>query len=596
MANNIPASINYTNRDFYSLRDDLIARVQSRVNSEGNVRWSGTDPSDFGVALLETFAYIGDITNYYIDRTANEGFLATAVQRQSVLDLAKFFDYTPSGYRQATIPVTITNKDTTTDITLLSGTTFVTSVTVGDVTSSVYFTLDTDTSITASSSVSATLSHGYSYTEALGTSTGTANQMFNLSKTPVVYGTVAVTVNDGNSEVYWSEVSHLSDYGPTSSVYNTTFDSSDIVTVTLGDGISGAIPTSGSAISATYTVGGGLVGNLSLNSAFTVYSTPAGANTPNVTVISTGQGTGGEDSESTDSIRVNVPSSLRTLKRAVSLADYRDLALSVNGVGKAVAKATQPNSVVLYVGPTASDTSTDYYPGMNAANTEVTTSWTALQSEVTTYFTDKTQIGVNVSVVPPTYVPVYAEVQYNSNSLYTHDQIIAAIKYQIVGGYGYNYLDFGTTIYPEQIENNLMNLAGLTSVKVISLYRTGGSVARANLIPTNGDYFVFMDSSTLVYPVASLKTLAISSGSFSPTLKPQVFSYSVNGTATSTVTFTPSVYDTTCVIKVNGTVVASGAASSAISTPSAATTIVTITVTTADGLSSNTYTMSITRA
>jgi hypothetical protein len=595
MANNIPAAINYTNRDFYSLRDDLISRIQYRLNTDGKVRWSGTDPSDFGVALVEAVAYIGDISNYYIDRVANESILATAVQRQSVLDIAALFDYTPIGYKQSSIAVNITNNDSVNGITLLQGTVFVTYVTINDVTSSLYFSLDSDISIAASATVSTTLSHGYSYTETLGTSTGLSNQKFTLSKSPIVDGTVQLTVNDGNSSVFWNQVSYLSDYGPTSAVYTSSFDSNDLVTISLGDGISGAIPTFGSVISATYTVGGGLVGNISANNSFTVFSVPSNAFTPLVTVFSTSAGTGGEDSESTDSIRVNVPASLRTLKRAVSLADYKDLALNISGVGKAFARASQPNSVIVHIGPTVSDTSSDYYPGLNATNTAVTSSWTALQSDVLAYFSDKTQIGVNVSVLPPTYVPVQAEVQYNSNSLYTHDQIINAIKYQIVGGYGYNYLNFNTTIYPEQIENNLMNLAGLTSVKVINLYRVGGSVARTTLVPTNSDYFVFTDANTTVYPVASLKTLTISSGSFSPTFKSQLFSYNVTGATTTTVTLTPTVWDATCVIKVNGTTVTSGSASSAISTPTGATTAITITVTTADGSSTNTYTINVIR-
>lgn len=89
-----PATIDYTNRDFYSLRQDLIARVKSRIPS-----WYGSDPSDFGLALVEAFAYLGDVTGYYIDRVANEGTLATASQRASIINLAQIYGYTPAGYQ-----------------------------------------------------------------------------------------------------------------------------------------------------------------------------------------------------------------------------------------------------------------------------------------------------------------------------------------------------------------------------------------------------------------------------------------------------------------------------------------------------------------
>jgi hypothetical protein len=317
--------------------------------------------------------------------------------------------------------------------------------------------------------------------------------------------------------------------------------------------------------------------------------------TATVTATATSAGTGGENAESTDSIRVNVPKALRTLSRAVSLADYKDLALSISGVGKALAKANQQNSVVLYVGPSVSDTSLDFYPGLDSANVATTSSWKNLQSNITTYFEDKTQIGVNVSVVPPTYVPVKTEVQYNSNNLYTHDQVINGIKYQIVGGYGYNYLDFNTTIYPEQIESSLMNIAGITSVKVTKLYRTGGSVARTTLVPTNGEYFVFMDENTVAYPVASLKTMVLSSGSLSPTFQSHIFTYNSTNVSTSTIALTPTVWDTSCVITVNGNVVTSGSASSTISTPASATTTISVKVTSADGTSSNGYVITVVR-
>ena len=44
---NIPLSVDYTGRDYYSLREALIARIQDRIPE-----WTASDPSDFGVALV----------------------------------------------------------------------------------------------------------------------------------------------------------------------------------------------------------------------------------------------------------------------------------------------------------------------------------------------------------------------------------------------------------------------------------------------------------------------------------------------------------------------------------------------------------------
>ena len=92
-----PLSIDYTNRDFYSLREELIARVKERVPE-----WYGTDSSDFGVALVEAFAYMGDVISYYTDRVAHESNILTASQRSSIINLAKTYGYNPAGYQAAT--------------------------------------------------------------------------------------------------------------------------------------------------------------------------------------------------------------------------------------------------------------------------------------------------------------------------------------------------------------------------------------------------------------------------------------------------------------------------------------------------------------
>lgn len=109
MTNQVPTSVDYTNRDYYALRSVLISRIQNNFQGTGK-QWAGTDPADFGVALVESFAYMGDIFNYYIDRLANENYITTATQRQSIINLANNYGYSVSGYRAATTKFNITNN------------------------------------------------------------------------------------------------------------------------------------------------------------------------------------------------------------------------------------------------------------------------------------------------------------------------------------------------------------------------------------------------------------------------------------------------------------------------------------------------------
>jgi hypothetical protein len=52
---------------------------------------------------------MGDILNYYIDRSANEAFMTTASQRDSVLYLARLLGYNPTTVVASSVTLTFTN-------------------------------------------------------------------------------------------------------------------------------------------------------------------------------------------------------------------------------------------------------------------------------------------------------------------------------------------------------------------------------------------------------------------------------------------------------------------------------------------------------
>src|SRR3954454_15537470 len=53
------------------------------------------DRSDPAIALLDAWATVGDVLTFYQERIANEGYLRTATERRSVLELARLVGYTP---------------------------------------------------------------------------------------------------------------------------------------------------------------------------------------------------------------------------------------------------------------------------------------------------------------------------------------------------------------------------------------------------------------------------------------------------------------------------------------------------------------------
>jgi len=51
------------------------------------------NPGDFSIALLDSWATIADVITFYQERIASEGFLRTATERRSILELARLIGY-----------------------------------------------------------------------------------------------------------------------------------------------------------------------------------------------------------------------------------------------------------------------------------------------------------------------------------------------------------------------------------------------------------------------------------------------------------------------------------------------------------------------
>jgi hypothetical protein len=95
---------------------------------------------------------------------------------------------------------------------------------------------------------------------------------------------------------------------------------------------------------------------------------------------------------------------------------------------------------------------------------------------------------------------------------------------------------------------------------------------------------------------ATLSKLAISSGTFTPPFASGTTSYTSSvANNISSITVRPTVNESHATIKVNGTSIASGSSSKAISLRVGANTI-NIVVTAQDGITTDTYTVTVTRA
>ena len=85
--------INYTNREFESIRQDLL-EIAERFYPESFQDFS---EASFGALMVDAVAYVGDQLSFYLDYNVNETFLDTAYQYNNVLRHGRIMGYKDTG-------------------------------------------------------------------------------------------------------------------------------------------------------------------------------------------------------------------------------------------------------------------------------------------------------------------------------------------------------------------------------------------------------------------------------------------------------------------------------------------------------------------
>lgn len=82
-------SVNYTSKDFQSIREDLI-RLAERFYPDSFLDFS---ENSLGAMMIDSVAYVGDQLSFYVDYNVNESFLDTAVQPSNIARQAAILGY-----------------------------------------------------------------------------------------------------------------------------------------------------------------------------------------------------------------------------------------------------------------------------------------------------------------------------------------------------------------------------------------------------------------------------------------------------------------------------------------------------------------------
>jgi hypothetical protein len=506
MSNQLPFQIDYTSRDY----DSLIADLKSLVNLRTENAWTGEDPNDLGTVILESFAYMGDVLSYYIDRVANELSVETAARRQTLVNLGLLFGYRVSGPTPATIDVTFQNISTQT-IAIPVGTQVLATLQYGIYTEIYFETIQSATSLVPGDSITLTCLEGKTVNTDkpnlispttnkplpvnLGSSTGRANQTLSLFDSGVVDNSVTVYVGQNASFTPWKFVDTLLEWGPTSYVFTTSIDEYGVTSVVFGDGVNGAIPPVGQAVSALFKTSLGIAGNIAANTVEEVTFLPGNtlkAAVSYLTVNNAAKSYGGADGDDLNQIRNKVKAAIATRKRAVTLADYENLSLLVPQVGRVKASSAVYTSVSLYL---QSQNDGSVTPGLALGSP--TSLWTSTSDNVKAYLSDKIPVGTTVTVLPPTYVNLTLSLTVTVKSSYKATDVAKDLRSAFInadGLFSYEKQAFGQDVSYASIIATVYNLPAVKNggtIVVSKFNRLGNnSVEPAAIVLTDAEIAV----------------------------------------------------------------------------------------------------------
>ncbi|MFL6120437.1 baseplate J/gp47 family protein [Actinophytocola sp.] len=452
MTTPVPA-IDYTDKDFRSLREAMLRLAQQRLPE-----WTDQSPADLGMLMVDLFAYVGDVVLYYQDRIASELFPSTATERTSVVDLLRLIGYelSPATPAVADLMLTFPLPAGPQTVSLPHGARFATTKT--DDGAAVEFTYlgpkldlvllsdqlrpgvdDEGRPVVRYDGLPVEQSHVVDPV-VLGSSTGEPNQTFRLPDQAVVVDSVVVEVHEGAGWVTWDRRdSLLFDIAPDgravfahpeARTYQLLFDGTGTAHVVFGAGRRPPVGTGN--VRAGYRTCRGAAGNVAAGTI-----TSATTQVPSLrSVVNPGAAAGGGDAERSDHAIRYAPFAFRSTNRAVTASDYVALAQRTGTVAKVRARSLSWNQIDLFVAPTG-DTLRPIPE--------------ALRNRLLGYFEDKRMAGTLVRVLDAQAVAIDISVELVVDERFVADAVVAGVEKAVAGLLAFDTVDFGHTLFQSDV-------------------------------------------------------------------------------------------------------------------------------------------------
>lgn len=460
--------LDYTSRDFTAVRAQLVGLARGFMPEWQTVG----EASDFGTLLLELYAYVADVMHFYIDRTASEAFLGTALRRQSVLYIADMLGYVPIGQQSAIVELEFNLVDDPAlpadyEVVIPVGTRVHNNA--SDASQLIVFELNTEIKLKKGETVTAVATEGVMvYDSALGKSQGATNTEMIILDKGVVYNSVSVKTREGGSIIDWTYTSDLSLARPTQPAFTTFIDDNEYTHIVFGDNAVGRVPPVNADVFATYRFGVGAEANALVKGDLEILVADTTTTTSNfwgVSVTNPEPPVGGTDPETIDAMRNSIPRAAARIKnRAITLNDYADLALQVPGVAKSMSHGEIYTAVHVVIAPNQGQGPDEYME--------------LLCASVQRYMQDKVIVGSQVYVHPETGTKplitqlwwyVFIRVMVHVQEAYNRTTVRLAVENAIRQMMAFDAVDFGTRISLGNIYRTSLAIQGVEWVDLFWL-------------------------------------------------------------------------------------------------------------------------------
>lgn len=410
-----------------------------------------TDISDGNpfIKFIKIWGGLFENLQYYLDSKARESYIVTCRKFSSAIKIAKQFNYRVRGYYPASVTIRFYVDSPSSSIITIPANTEIQS------TDGVSFlTLATATIPIGQTFVNVGAKQFTKETIVLGTSDNSPNQKFVI---PIPSGYVGgvvdseITITNG-SDVF-SQVDSLVWSGANSLHILCSLNENGQMEANFGDNVNGKIPSG--TLTANYYVSQGSFGNISRNKITNIINSltlPSGVvlkcNNPN-------NASGGVDAESLADLKKNVPNFIRTIRKAVTIEDYKLLAQMASGVAKSEIDFSTGKTVKIYIVPTG---------GGIASQT--------LLDNVSTYFDKYDMLTTTINVLAAGQIRMKITINVNALPNYYNSTVQSEVIAALVAFGSVDNQEIKGTINLGDLYQKIENLASVDYSDIVSIIPT----------------------------------------------------------------------------------------------------------------------------